>query len=51
MLGVVATLERLRDEWINMAMELREMQFNLDSPERQAAIEKADELITKIKPS
>jgi hypothetical protein len=48
MVDVIATLERVRDEWTHVAMELRDFHSSLDSLERQAAIGKANALITRI---
>jgi hypothetical protein len=50
MSGVATTLEQVRDALVHMAMELRDLQFSLESPERQAALEKTRELIAKIQP-
>ncbi len=45
---VIATLEQVRDEWTHVAMALRDLQFDLDAPERQAVVGKVSALLAKI---
>jgi hypothetical protein len=48
MSDVVATLEQVRDDWTHVAMALRDLQFDLDAPERQAVVGKVSALLAKI---
>ncbi len=48
MQDVIATLEQVRDEWTNMAIELRDLYSTLDSLECHAAIDSANALISRV---
>lgn len=39
----------MRDEWTNAAMALRDLQFELDTPQRQDVIERVANLVNKVK--
>jgi hypothetical protein len=47
---LIEALNRMRDAWMSASMELRDIQFDLDSAQRQDAIDHTNDLLKKIKP-
>jgi hypothetical protein len=47
---LIEALNRMRDAWMSAALELRDIQFDLDSLQRQDATDRAQDLINKVKP-
>jgi hypothetical protein len=46
---LVEALNDMRDMWTRVAMELRDIQFHLDTSLRQDAIERVNTLVNKVK--
>ncbi|MDD5030481.1 MAG: hypothetical protein PHH58_13445 [Rhodoferax sp.] len=46
---LVEALNRLRDAWTRASLELRDLQFELDTTRRQAANEFVHDIMEKIK--
>ncbi|MDP2001186.1 MAG: hypothetical protein Q8K22_16560 [Rhodoferax sp.] len=40
----------MRDAWMSASMELRDIQFDLDSAQRREATDHANDLLKKVKP-
>lgn len=47
---LIEALNRMRDAWMSASMELRDIQFEMDSSQRQDAIDRAQDLVNKVKP-
>lgn len=39
----------MRDEWTSASLTLRDLQFDLDTAQRQDVIERANDLVKKVK--
>ncbi len=46
---LVEALNEMRDAWTKAALELRDMQFELDTTERQEALERAKNIVRHLK--
>ncbi|OIP16918.1 MAG: hypothetical protein AUK51_09260 [Comamonadaceae bacterium CG2_30_59_20] len=46
---LVDALNRMRDAWTRAGLELRDIQFELDTVKRQAAVEGTHEIVKKVK--
>lgn len=47
---LIEALNRMRDAWMSASMELRDIQFDLDSAQRREATDRANDLLKKVKP-
>lgn len=47
---LIEALNRMRDAWTSASLELRDIQFDLDKAQRQAAIDLANDLVNKVRP-
>jgi hypothetical protein len=47
---LIEALNRMRDAWMSASMELRDIQFDMDSSQRQDANDRAQDLVDKVKP-
>jgi hypothetical protein len=47
---LIEALNRMRDAWMSASMELRDIQFDMDSVQRQDANDRAQDLVNKVKP-
>jgi hypothetical protein len=46
---LVNALHQMRDAWMRTALELRDIQFGMNTTQRQDAIDRANDLVHKIK--
>lgn len=46
---LIEALNQMRDEWTSVSLALRDLQFDLDTPQRQEVIERANDLVNKVK--
>jgi len=46
---LVDALNRMRDAWTSAALELRDIQFELDTARRHAAVEDTRDIVKKVK--
>ena len=47
---LVAALNDMRDAWTRASLEMRDIQFDLDVAQRHQAMERAGDLMNKVKP-
>ncbi|MDD2880129.1 MAG: hypothetical protein PHQ58_06805 [Rhodoferax sp.] len=47
---LITALNHMRDAWTRAALDLRDIQFGLDTAQRREAIAHANELMNKVKP-
>lgn len=46
---LIEALNQMRDAWTSAALALRDIQFDLDTEQRQEVIDRANDLVKKVK--